>query len=83
MSYLPTQIYSHYTLSPVTYSSYPVTMSYECADCNRSFNTDRGVLAHCRAKGHDCYQCDLCDDEDIVFKNEDQLDEVSRAVSYD
>ncbi|KIL61126.1 hypothetical protein M378DRAFT_167292 [Amanita muscaria Koide BX008] len=55
-------------------------MSYECVHCSRLFNTDRGVLAHCRAKGHGCYQCDLCDDGDI-FKNNDELAEVSKALS--
>ncbi|KAM6501671.1 hypothetical protein JOM56_001648 [Amanita muscaria] len=50
---------------------------YDCADCNRSFFTNRGLLAHCEAKGHEYYKCELCDtdDGDIVFINKRELDE--------
>ncbi|KIL61138.1 hypothetical protein M378DRAFT_26210 [Amanita muscaria Koide BX008] len=50
---------------------------YDCADCNRSFFTNRGLLAHCEAKGHEYYKCELCDtdDGDIVFMNKHELDE--------
>ncbi|KAM6501681.1 hypothetical protein JOM56_001658 [Amanita muscaria] len=50
-------------------------MTYECVDCNRTFKTDHGVLAHCKAKDHECYNCELCDDGELVFKNEDEWDE--------
>ena len=53
-----------------------MSMSYECVDCNRSFDTMHAIECHCSAKGHSLYECDVCDNG-RKFKNEHALEQVT------
>ncbi|KAF8629323.1 hypothetical protein AX15_003506 [Amanita polypyramis BW_CC] len=54
-------------------------MVYECANCNRSFETTQGVQSHCNVKRHSMYECTLCSGVKI-FKNERAFQNHHRAV---
>ncbi|KAF8629322.1 hypothetical protein AX15_003505 [Amanita polypyramis BW_CC] len=54
-------------------------MSYECADCDRSFDTNQGIESHCNAKDHSMYECSICGGE-RTYKNEHSLDQHKGAI---
>ncbi|KAM6501680.1 hypothetical protein JOM56_001657 [Amanita muscaria] len=53
-------------------------MSYKCNNCNKSFDTDQSILAHCRSKGHSCNRCRLCSNE-RMFRSKQSLDQHQKA----
>lgn len=57
-------------------------MSYECVDCDRSFNTLLAIESHCGAKGHSQYECDACNYTGRKFKNSDALRQVDHLVDF-
>ena len=55
-------------------------MSYECSDCDKSFGTLEAIESHCGAKGHDRYECGVCN-TGRKFRNSDALEQVNPLES--